>query len=66
MFLKNNNTDYSKLDKNVQDRKANGGYASVEFAVADIKEYNVEATTFNGPSSNLPFEAPTGETPWGK
>lgn len=66
MFLKNNVTDYSRLDKNVQDRKANGGYASVEFAVADIKEYNVEATTFNGPSSNLPFEAPTGETPWGK
>lgn len=66
MFLKNNITDYSRLDKNVQDRKANGGYASVEFAVADIKEYNVEATTFNGPSSNLPFEAPTGETPWGK
>lgn len=66
MFLKNNITDYSRLDKNVQDRKANGGYASVEFAVTDIKEYNVEATTFNGPSSNLPFEAPTGETPWGK
>ena len=66
MFLKNNITDYSRLDKNVQDRKANGGYASVEFAVADIKEYNVEATTFNDPSTNLPFEAPTGETPWGK
>ena len=66
MFLKNNITDYSRLDKNVQDRKANGGYASVEFAVTDIKEYNVEATTFNGPSTDLPFEAPTGETPWGK
>ena len=66
MFLRNNNTDYSRLDKHVQDRKANGGYASVEFAVTDIKEYNVEATTFNGPSTNLPFEAPTEETPWGK
>ena len=66
MFLKNNTTDYSRLDKNVQERKANGGYSSVEFAVTDLKEYNVEPTSFNNPVTDLPFDAPSGETPWGK
>ena len=67
MFLKNSITDYSRLDKSLQERKANGGYPNVEFAVVDLKEYTVEATTFNGQASDLPFDAPagtTGQTPW--
>lgn len=66
MFLKNNSTNYSKLDKDVQERKNAGAYSTTEFVVEDLKEYNVEATNFNSNnSSELPFEENTGETPWG-
>lgn len=67
MFLKNNITDYSKLDKDLQDRKAAGAYPTTEFTVGDLKEYNVEATDFsNTDSSNndLPFGSAPSDTPW--
>lgn len=64
MFLKNNVTDYSKLDAHMQDRKSNGAYPHTEFKVEDLKEYNVEATDFSA-GGNFPFEEPTGATPWG-
>ena len=64
MFLKNNVTDYSKLDAHMQDRKSNGAYPHTEFKVEDLKEYNVEATDFSA-GGNLPFAEPTGATPWG-
>lgn len=64
MFLKNNVTDYSKLDAHMQDRKSHGAYPHTEFKVEDLKEYNVEATDFSA-GGNLPFAEPTGATPWG-
>lgn len=54
MFLKNNITDYSKLDADVKERKDNGAYPTTDFVVEDLKEYNVEATDFN----NVPTDAP--------
>lgn len=64
MFLRNNTNDYSKLDKNLQERKAAGAYPTTEFTVCNLKEYMVEATNFN----DTPF-APVGEvdsssSPW--
>ena len=64
-FLKNNVTDYSKLDAHMQDRKAHGAYPNTEFKVEDIAEYKIVATDFTG-GGDLPFEEPTGATPWGK
>lgn len=46
MFLKNGVTDYSKLDADLQERKAAGAYPTTEFKVCEFKEYNVEATNF--------------------
>lgn len=46
-FLKNNVTDYSKLDEELQERKANGAYPDTEFSICDLKEYSVEATEFS-------------------
>lgn len=46
MFLKNGVTDYSKLDADLQSRKAAGAYPNTEFKVCKFKEYNVEATNF--------------------
>lgn len=45
-FLKNNINDYSKLDADLQERKANGAYPTTEFSVCPLKEYTIEATTF--------------------
>lgn len=67
MFLKNNITDYSRLDKDLQERKAAGAYPTTEFTVGDLKEYNVEATDFSNTSGdNNPFPPAdnAGGTPW--
>ncbi|MCF0114716.1 MAG: hypothetical protein HUJ56_05130, partial [Erysipelotrichaceae bacterium] len=57
-FLKNNNTNYSHLDRDVADSKANGAYSNVEFYVGDLKEYTVEPTSFEAPGTDtkLPFD----------
>lgn len=67
MFLKNGVQDYSKLDKDLQDRKAAGAYATTEFFVGDLKEYTVEATNFaSAPVSENPFGDSVGmsDNPW--
>lgn len=66
MFLKNNITDYSRLDKNLQERKAAGAYPTTEFTVGDLKEYSVEATDFSNSSDSTPFPPAdnAGGTPW--
>ncbi|MCG8399582.1 hypothetical protein LWS67_24145, partial [Bacillus atrophaeus] len=46
-FLKNSVTDYSKLDAELQDRKAAGAYPTTEFEVCDLKVYTIEPTDFN-------------------
>lgn len=68
MFLKNATTDYSKLDENLQERKATGAYPTTEFTVCDLKEYNVESTDLSnsGASDDMPFPLgnDAGGTPW--
>lgn len=65
MFLKNNTTDYSKLDADLQERKNSGAYPNVEFVVGDLREYNVESTDFSKPSEDLPFSAGGSDSsPW--
>ena len=57
----------SKLDKDLQDRKAAGAYATTEFFVGDLKEYTVEATNFaSAPVSENPFGDSVGmsDNPW--
>lgn len=66
MFLKNNITDYSRLDKDLQERKAAGAYPTTEFIVGDLKEYNVEATDFSSSTNSNPFPPAdnSNNTPW--
>lgn len=64
-FLKLNVTDYSKLDEEMQNRKAAGAYPTTEFSIEPLHEYNVAATDFNSPE-NDPLgvgSAPTS-IPW--
>lgn len=67
MFLKNITTDYSKLDENLQERKAAGAYPTTEFTVCDLKEYNVESTDLSnsGAADDMSFPPSNdGGTPW--
>lgn len=68
-FLKNNVTDYSKLDEELQERKANGAYPDTEFSICDLKEYSVEATEFASTTEDdgdLPFAGNESSSPWFK
>ncbi len=58
MFVKNNMKDYSKLAKAIEDAQTNGGYKNTVFATTELKEYVVDATTFNNPGNS---EAPMGQ-----
>lgn len=61
-FLKNNVSDYSKLDEELQDRKANGAYPDTEFETCDLKEYNIESTSFSETENS---SVPSGDdSPW--
>ena len=66
-FLKNNVTDYSKLDEELQERKANGAYPDTEFSICDLKEYSVESTEFattTEDDGDLPFAGSESSSPW--
>ena len=58
MFLKNSITDYSRLDKDLQERKAAGAYHTTEFTVGALKEYTVEATDFSKEIGEVPADSP--------
>lgn len=62
-FLKLNVKDYSKLDAELQERKALGAYLTTEFSVEPLHEYNVTATDFNSPENDPLSGAPT-KSPW--
>lgn len=58
MILRNGTTDYSRLDKDLQERKNSGAYSTTEFEAVPIHEYKVDAT----PIEDMPAstETPTG------
>lgn len=65
MVLKNSVSDYSQLDADVAARKAQGAFATTEFIIGDLKEYNIEATNFSSsPATSNPFTE-NNEDPWG-
>lgn len=57
MTLRNSVSDYSKLDKDLQERKQNGAYSTTDFEAVDIHEYNNTPTNFATltPSNADPF-----------
>lgn len=62
-FLKNNVTDYSRLDADLQERKNAGAYPTTEFSICPLKEYVVESTDL---SNSIPEDMPAddAESPW--
>lgn len=72
-FLSNAATNYSSLDKEIQDMVANaianGRTVTTEYEVTSVHEYVVTPTSFNAPtetsSEEMPFDASTtGTSPW--
>lgn len=57
MVLRNGVTDYSRIDKDLQERKAAGAYPTTEFEAVVIHEYSVNNTEVE--------ELPAGEAPKG-
>ena len=67
MFLKNGVTDYSRLDKDVQERKNAGAYPTTEFEVCDLKVYQVGATDLSNAAvpGDMPDFTDAPANPWG-
>lgn len=69
MFLKNNITDYSKLDKEIATSKAAGSLSTTEFETTEFHEYSLvptnlaQSTTEAMPESNSDLFG--GASPWG-
>ena len=63
MFLKNSNSDYTKLAKAVQERKDAGAYSTTDFEVCDLKEYVVKPTEISETPSVVEDDLPVGN-PW--
>ena len=63
MFLKNSNSDYTKLAKAVQERKDAGAYSTTDFEVCDLKEYVVKPTEIAETPSVVEDDLPMGN-PW--
>lgn len=69
MFLKGNVKDYAKLDKEVQERKNAGAFATTEFECTDFHEYVVKSSIIEDNKSEDPFSpstnsSSTGSNPW--
>lgn len=63
-FLKNSVTNYSKLDKELQEARNNGRFATTEFEVCDLKEYSPASTTFEMPTSDAPTPEESSDDPF--
>ena len=63
MFLKNSNSDYTKLARAVQERKDAGAYSTTDFEVCDLKEYVVKPTEIAETPSVVEDDLPMGN-PW--
>jgi len=65
MPLRASATDYSKLDKDLQEKKNAGAYATTEFKTCNLEEYTVEATNFNNTPITDPFADNSAVEGWG-
>lgn len=74
-FLRNSSTNFSSLDKEIQEMvknaAANGRVLTTEYQVVPVHEYVVEPTTFApatteeaAPSGDMPFDDASGDSPW--
>ena len=51
--LSNTTTNYTNLEKSLNDAKANGRYGDTEFRICEFQEYNVTPTNFNASTASV-------------
>ena len=62
LFLSGGSTNYAKLQKELEARKAQGAYPNTEFEVCPMKEYVETPTSFETPvDSSVPDDLPFGD-----
>lgn len=61
MFLRNSESNYSRVDASIQADKSRGSLATSEFSIAPLHEYTVESTDFNKSSDPV---AEAVSNPW--
>lgn len=69
MFLRNSESDYSRIDADIQGNKDRGSFPTTEFSTKPLHEYNVESTDFSDtkdPISEASQEATNPWDNWGK
>ena len=54
----------ARLEKDLANAKDNGSYASTEFAVQELTEYNVQATNLNAAPVETGTASGSGDMPW--
>lgn len=64
MFLKNNVSDYSRLDADVKSTQEAGALSTSVFECTDLHEHVVEATDFNAGPKDDPFAGTQASSPW--
>jgi len=67
MVLRNSSNNITALQKEIEDRKANGGLSNRTYEFCDLKEYTPTPTDFNNaaPATDDPFgSAAPADTPW--
>lgn len=62
MTLPNRVTEYSKLAKEINDRKDRGGLQNINYPICEFTEFSVAATDFSK-TENKPADDPFGDTP---
>ena len=62
MFLRNGASNYTRLGKDIAATQSSGAMANTQFVAEDLREFKVEATTFEEKPAETPFD-PTSDLP---
>ena len=64
MTLKNNITNYDRLDKDLKNRMSSGAFATTEFSACPLKEYSVVPTSFETTENEWNGLSSETTSPW--
>lgn len=63
--LRNNSSNFAKLEKEIQSAKETGALANTEYEICPLKEYVVKPSDLSSSSSEMPFDSASSDvSPW--
>lgn len=63
-FLRNSESDYSRIDASIQGDKDRGSFPTTEFSTKSLHEYNIEATDFSDTKDPISEASQEAANPW--